>query len=326
MEARETAAFGRARHRRPLPRGAGPVRQLAKREVQQPSLLESLAAARARAGRARRDRDQRAARCARGADHGGRRDGRHRVQRGGARSGPQRAELRRAACRRRDGAARRHQGRGGRQLAARGRPQHAGRQPLAPRWSTADNLDDVLGIVHLKDLLPFWGDGDTLHARAGHAAAAGGARLRCGCSTCCSRCARRASGWRSSSTSSAVRTVWSRSRIWSRRSWASSTTSTTASASRSWSRTPTARSTPTAGIYLEELEEKLGVELLDGDDRDEADTLGGLIFTLVDRVPTRGEIVGPSERPRVRGAGCRPAPHQARADPPRPGTGDTAET
>ena len=44
-------------------------------------------------------------------------------------------------------------------------------------------------------------------------------------------------------------------------------------------------------IYLEELEEKLGVELLDGEDRDEADTLGGLIFTLVDRVPTRGEIV-----------------------------------
>lgn len=44
-------------------------------------------------------------------------------------------------------------------------------------------------------------------------------------------------------------------------------------------------------VYLEELEEKLGVELLDGDDRDEADTLGGLIFTLVDRVPSRGEMV-----------------------------------
>ena len=44
-------------------------------------------------------------------------------------------------------------------------------------------------------------------------------------------------------------------------------------------------------VYLEELEEKLGFELLAGEDRDEADTLGGLIFTLVDRVPTRGEIV-----------------------------------
>ena len=25
-----------------------------------------------------------------------------------------------------------------------------------------DHLDDVLGVVHLKDLLPFWGDGDEL--------------------------------------------------------------------------------------------------------------------------------------------------------------------
>ena len=24
-----------------------------------------------------------------------------------------------------------------------------------------DHLDDVLGVVHLKDLLPYWGDGDT---------------------------------------------------------------------------------------------------------------------------------------------------------------------
>jgi magnesium and cobalt transporter len=44
-------------------------------------------------------------------------------------------------------------------------------------------------------------------------------------------------------------------------------------------------------VWLDELEEKLGLQLLEGDDRDEADTLGGLIFTLVDRVPTRGEVV-----------------------------------
>ena len=36
-------------------------------------------------------------------------------------------------------------------------------------------------------------------------------------------------------------------------------------------------------VYLEELEEKLGFPLLEGEDRDEADTFGGLIFTLVDR-------------------------------------------
>jgi magnesium and cobalt transporter len=44
-------------------------------------------------------------------------------------------------------------------------------------------------------------------------------------------------------------------------------------------------------VWLDELEEKLGQQLLDGDERDEADTLAGLIFTLVDRVPTRGEVV-----------------------------------
>lgn len=44
-------------------------------------------------------------------------------------------------------------------------------------------------------------------------------------------------------------------------------------------------------VDLEELEEKLGLELLDEEDRDEADTLAGLIFTLADRVPSRGELV-----------------------------------
>lgn len=42
---------------------------------------------------------------------------------------------------------------------------------------------------------------------------------------------------------------------------------------------------------LDELEAKLGIRLLDEEDRDEADTLGGLIFTLVDRVPARGEVI-----------------------------------
>jgi magnesium and cobalt transporter len=42
---------------------------------------------------------------------------------------------------------------------------------------------------------------------------------------------------------------------------------------------------------LEELEERLGVRLLPDDERDEADTLAGLIFDLVDRVPARGEVV-----------------------------------
>jgi CBS domain containing-hemolysin-like protein len=46
-----------------------------------------------------------------------------------------------------------------------------------------------------------------------------------------------------------------------------------------------------ARMDLEELEDRLGVELLSEDERDEADTLGGLIFSLVDRVPARGEVV-----------------------------------
>ena len=46
-----------------------------------------------------------------------------------------------------------------------------------------------------------------------------------------------------------------------------------------------------ARLDLEELEERLGTPLLDEDERDEADTLAGLIFALVDRVPAKGEVV-----------------------------------
>lgn len=44
-------------------------------------------------------------------------------------------------------------------------------------------------------------------------------------------------------------------------------------------------------LDLEELEERLGLRLLGEDERDEADTVAGLIFALVDRVPARGEVV-----------------------------------
>jgi CBS domain containing-hemolysin-like protein len=44
-------------------------------------------------------------------------------------------------------------------------------------------------------------------------------------------------------------------------------------------------------LDLEELEERLGLQLLAEDERDEADTVAGLIFALVDRVPARGEVV-----------------------------------
>ena len=46
-----------------------------------------------------------------------------------------------------------------------------------------------------------------------------------------------------------------------------------------------------ARVELEQLESKLGVQLLDEDRREDADTLGGLIFMLLDRVPARGEVI-----------------------------------
>lgn len=44
-------------------------------------------------------------------------------------------------------------------------------------------------------------------------------------------------------------------------------------------------------VEVEDLEKQLSLELLEGDRREDVDTLGGLIFTLLDRVPARGEIV-----------------------------------
>jgi CBS domain containing-hemolysin-like protein len=46
-----------------------------------------------------------------------------------------------------------------------------------------------------------------------------------------------------------------------------------------------------ARVEVEELEKRLGVELLEPERREDADTLGGLLFTLLDRVPARGEVV-----------------------------------
>jgi CBS domain containing-hemolysin-like protein len=46
-----------------------------------------------------------------------------------------------------------------------------------------------------------------------------------------------------------------------------------------------------ARVELDRLEAKLGVQLLDQDRRDDADTLGGLVFMLLDRVPSRGEVI-----------------------------------
>jgi magnesium and cobalt transporter len=44
-------------------------------------------------------------------------------------------------------------------------------------------------------------------------------------------------------------------------------------------------------VEVEELESRLGLELLEPERREDVDTLGGLLFMLLDRVPARGEVV-----------------------------------
>ena len=46
-----------------------------------------------------------------------------------------------------------------------------------------------------------------------------------------------------------------------------------------------------ARVEVEELEKRLGLSLLDDERREDVDTLSGLIFTLLDRLPARGEVV-----------------------------------
>ena len=80
---------------------------------------------------------------------------------------------------------------------------------------------------------------------------------------------------------------------------------------------PTARSTPTAASISRSSRRRWASQLLADDERDEADTLA-----RPDLHPGRPGAGArrdgaASERPRVRGAGRRPAPHQAGADPPR---------
>ena len=154
-----------------------------------------------------------------------------------------------------------------------------------------DNLDDVIGMIHIKDLLPYWGDGAEPSSWSRSSGRSCSCRRRCGSWTCSCRCATPACTWRSWSTSTAGPMVWRPSRIWSRRSSARSRTSTTRSCRRRSSRCGDGVLEADARVEVEELEERLGVQLLDAERREDVDTLGGLIFTLLDQVPARGEIV-----------------------------------
>jgi len=46
-----------------------------------------------------------------------------------------------------------------------------------------------------------------------------------------------------------------------------------------------------ARVTIEDFEQKIGRDFASADEEDEVDTLGGLVFTLVGRVPERGEII-----------------------------------
>ena len=46
-----------------------------------------------------------------------------------------------------------------------------------------------------------------------------------------------------------------------------------------------------ARVDLEELEDRLGIRLLDEEEREDVDTVGGLIYALVDRIPEKGEVI-----------------------------------
>lgn len=56
-------------------------------------------------------------------------------------------------------------------------------------------------------------------------------------------------------------------------------------------RLPDGRVDAIARAEIEELEEMLGLRLLSDDSEDQPDTLGGLIFDMLGRVPQRGEVV-----------------------------------
>ena len=159
-----------------------------------------------------------------------------------------------------------------------------------------ENVDDVVGVVYLKDLARRGAGRRTAPGprpveevmRAGRATSPSPSRS----TSCCARCRPRARTSRSSSTSTAARPGWSRSRTSSRRSSARSPTSTTSSA-RPIERIDDDTARVTARLAVEDLAELFDVEL---PDRDDVETVGGLLAEALGRVPI------PARRPRCTGS------------------------
>ncbi len=148
------------------------------------------------------------------------------------------------------------------------------------------NLDDVVGIAFAKDLIRAEREGH------GDEPVRDFARPRTSCprpSACrgsCVRCRSASSTRRSSSTSTAAPPGWSPSRTSSRSWWARSSTSTT-SRSRRCCPSGDGEVSVTARLPVDELNELLDAELPEGD----WDTVGGLLFNVLGRVPVEGESV-----------------------------------
>ena len=187
-------------------------------------------------------------------------------------------------------------------------------------------LDDVLGVIHIKDLLPFWGDGASfaldqvvrpllvvppsmramdllleMRSKRNHAAVVvdefGGIDGLVTVGDLLEQLVGELQDEHDLSTPPQI----------------------VANADGTWD--------ADGRVDLEEVEEQLGTSLLDEEERDEADTLGGLIFGLVDRVPTRGDVVDhPSgfafevldaDPRRIKRVRIRPpAPRQGQGEPP----------
>jgi CBS domain containing-hemolysin-like protein len=60
---------------------------------------------------------------------------------------------------------------------------------------------------------------------------------------------------------------------------------------------PLIRSDPRLGLIadarmpIEDLEKQLGIQLVSGEQEEDIDTLGGLVFSIAGRIPARGELV-----------------------------------
>ena len=101
-----------------------------------------------------------------------------------------------------------------------------------------ESIDDVVGIAYLKDVVAWEQEHPDGERRPSGSRRSCARRPTCRTASrwtsCCGRCRACGSTWRSSSTSTAARPDWSRSRTSSRRSWGRSPTSTTPS-ERRWS-------------------------------------------------------------------------------------------